>query len=114
MLPGQVDRWVMSKPWGSFHQGRPVWFALITAARPRCFVTAESWECYLEAVHQESQDDEALRARLHRGQPPDYCEDCTARHQLRMHAAGRCEPPPGAQSPLMPIELAGALNDLCE
>lgn len=101
----------MSRPWNSLNEHRPGWFARVGAARPRCFVTAESWDSYLEAVHQESLEDEALRAQLNRGQPPDYCEDCTVKHQLRMHRVGLCAPPEGAQSPLMPIELPGALHE---
>lgn len=97
----------MSRQWGATNTQRPVWFARLAEQQPACFADASSWEQYLEAVHGESMDDESLRAKLNRGQVPDICSDCTARHQRRMHAAGRCEPPPHASPPLMPIELWG-------
>lgn len=95
----------MSRQWGATNINKPVWYAAMSRSQPACFSGPESWASYLEAVHEESLDDESLRARLNRGQVPDICSDCTARHQRRMHAAGRCSPPANATPPLMPIEL---------
>lgn len=95
----------MSRQWGATNLQRPVWLMVLSQARPACFQDAQTWESYLEAVHDDALDNEALRARLNRGQVPDICDDCTARHQRRMHAAGRCAPPANATPPLLPIEL---------
>lgn len=95
----------MSRQWGATNINKPVWYAVLSKAQPACFSGPDSWASYLEAVHEESLDDESLRARLNRGQVPDICSDCTARHQRRMHTAGRCQPPPNATPPLLPIEI---------
>lgn len=97
----------MSRVWNATNAKRPVWFAKMVEQQPACFADERTWERYLEAVHDESIDDESLRARLNRGQVPDICSDCTASYQLRMHAARRCEPPAHASPPLTPIELWG-------
>ena len=95
----------MARTFGSLNKDRPTWFALVSPMRPACFVSQSGWDSYLDSVHAESVNDEALRGRLNRGEVPDFCCDCTARHQRRMHQAGLCVPPPGASSPLLPIEL---------
>lgn len=100
----------MARTFGALNRERPAWFALVSPTRPACFVTQPAWESYLDGVHADSMDDEALRARLNRGERPDFCGDCTAKHQRRMHRSGLCSPPAGAQSPLLPIEL-GATDD---
>lgn len=94
----------MPREFGRFNAGDPAWLIRMASQPPRCY-TEQQWVDYLRAVQIESQDNDALRSSLCRGNRPDYCFGCTERHQRRMHKAARCEPPVGAQSPLTLLEL---------
>lgn len=65
---------------------------------PPCFTGREQWVTYLLASHGASREAGILGPVDMRKTPPvfnlrfDYCEDCTAKHALRMQLAGRCKP----------------------
>lgn len=65
--------------------------------RPPCF-DAPGWRLYLLDVHRGTLNDAANRARLIRGELPDYCAECTAQFQERMQAQGKCCPAPSSNS----------------
>lgn len=71
---------------------------------PACF-DRKIWRLYVDDCWRASLNDDAERARMSRGVLPDYCEDCTRGHQLRMLAAGRCNPPSKAVPPDAPQRL---------
>lgn len=96
----------MARHFGVLNKSDTKWLTNMADQVPACYDKA-SWTIYLKGVQMESQDDNALRMSLCRGQLPDYCEGCTEKYQRRMLKAGRCHPPAGAQSPLLPIELSG-------
>ncbi|MFY9479138.1 MAG: hypothetical protein WAQ08_15950 [Aquabacterium sp.] len=95
----------MSRTFGALNKTDPVWLTPMATQVPACY-TPEAWANYLQSVRDEAQDDEVLRARLRRGQVPDYCADCTRGHQRRMVAAGKCAPPVENTPPMLPIEVA--------
>lgn len=94
----------MARAFGRFNQGDPDWLVRLAVSPPSCY-TEQQWVDYLRAVQIESQDDDAMRSSLCRGNRPDFCFGCTERHQRRMFKAGRCDPPADAQSPLTLLEL---------
>lgn len=94
----------MSRGFGTLNRSHPVWLIRMSKTVPACFDHPQ-WVSYLEGVQQESLDNNPLRMSLHRGTVPDYCAECTAKHQRRMHRLQRCAPPAGAQAPLLMLEL---------
>jgi hypothetical protein len=96
----------MSRTFGSPNDTPPKWFTAMSANPPACF-DRQQWTLYLESVRDESQDNASMRAKLCRGQVPDYCAECTAQHQRRKVRQDKCHPPAGACTPLLPIESQG-------
>lgn len=88
----------MSRTFGSYNSNAPRWLQRMSAQTPACF-SHPQWVLYLESVQDEAQEDNALRMRLNRGQIPDYCKECTDRHQRKMVRDGKCHPPAGAITP---------------
>lgn len=88
----------MARPFGSNNQDAPQWLTRMSSAAPACF-TRVVWVAYLRGVQVESQDNDALRAKLNRGQQPNYCVGCTAAHRAEMRKARKCRPHPEATPP---------------
>lgn len=64
----------------------------LAATPPACF-DRPIWRLYLIDCHRGALNDAASRARINRGEFPNYCDECQAGYQTRMQAAGRCHPP---------------------
>ena len=70
----------------------PACVEAISAKVPQCF-EPKVWRLFVEDCYRSAMNDEAERARMNRGEAPDYCSCCTRGYQARMKAAGRCHPP---------------------
>lgn len=68
---------------------------------PACF-EARVWRIYLVDHYRGTLNDPAARARMNRGETPDFCSDCTREHALAMSASMRCRPPMDAITPFTP------------
>jgi hypothetical protein len=88
----------MARPFGSSNHDAPQWLTRMSAKAPACYAPV-TWMSYLRGVQAESQDNDALRAKLNRGQVPNYCLGCTSAHRKTMRAQRKCTPHPDATPP---------------
>jgi hypothetical protein len=86
----------MARTFGALDNEPPKWFKTMSANPPACFAQ-DRWVLYLTSVRDESQGNASLRARLCRGQLPNYCAECTTKHRTAMKKAKRCHPHAAAQ-----------------
>lgn len=78
-----------------YNKADPAAVAALMDKCPPCF-ERPIWRIYLLDVHRAVLDDKPNRLRLHRGECPDYCDDCVTGWRDKMRAAGRCHPPENA------------------
>jgi hypothetical protein len=70
---------------------RPRGLERVIAIVPACF-TPEQWTEYIEEHWRYLINNPSGRARLVRGEMPDFCTDCTQGYMRNMRALGRCHP----------------------
>lgn len=92
-----------------YNQADPKPVVALLEKRPLCF-DATMWRLFVidswrSVLHEPDQ-----RARLARGEPPDYCSDCTPGYRALMQSQGRCHPP--ANSTGLPAQqVVGGIRD---
>lgn len=59
---------------------------------PACF-DKPIWRLYLIDCHRGALNDPASRARIYRGEVPDFCSECQAGYRAQMQAKNKCHPP---------------------
>lgn len=87
---------------------RPACVDAMAQNKPACFSSRATWTQWLDEAWRLSLNTKAARSAMSRGVVPDYCADCHAKFRVQMLAQGRCEPPTGANPPLLEIINAAA------
>jgi hypothetical protein len=72
------------------------------AAKPPACFDSRTWTLFLADCYRGALNNPSARARLNRGEVPDFCGDCTKAHAEAMRACMRCRPPVGAITPFSP------------
>lgn len=79
--------------WDNPNHERPRGLERVIAIVPQCFAP-DQWAEYVEEAWRGTLNDPAARARMSRGEAPEYCHEyCTAGYMRNMRALGRCHPP---------------------
>jgi hypothetical protein len=76
----------------SRNKALPACVETLAADPPACF-DKPIWRLFLIDCYRGTLNDPASRARISRGERPDYCTDCQQGYQQRMQARALCRPP---------------------
>lgn len=77
---------------------------------PACF-DSKIWRLFLVECYRGALNAPGERARMDRGQRPDYCADCARAHREQMLKEGRCKPQ--TLAPLLADMAEDVEADLC-